>query len=197
MKLDLVHDVQSAYRKLLNSMARPGNIENLEGEAKKVDMNTYTYRGTFLIMLMLLDGEVSFNVVSKNEMYITSLVSQITYAKLKPIEEADYIFVINDSVDKELDEIFKRAKIGNLVDPNKSATIIAEFDYIEEGNNLELIGPGIKGINRISLSGNSEWIGSRKGKNEEYPLGIDAIYLDKNENVLCLPRTTQVKEKEK
>ena len=196
MKLDLVNDIQGGYRKVLNAMARPGIIESLEDEAKKVDMKTYSYRSTFLMMLMLLDGEVSFNVVSKNEMYITSLVSQITYAKLKSLEEADYIFVMNDSVDDKLDEVYKRAKIGDLVDPNKSATIIAEFEEIEEGNDLELRGPGVKEVNRVNISGNREWIKSREGKNEEYPLGIDAIYVGKNENVLCLPRTTQIKEKE-
>lgn len=97
--MDLVHDIQSVYRKVLNSMARPGKIEVLE-EQEKVDMEINFNRGTFLIMLMLLDGEVSFNVVSEKSEEVSNLISEITYSKEKPLEEADYVFVLEDAVEK-------------------------------------------------------------------------------------------------
>ena len=55
MELDLIHDIQSTYRKVLNSMARPGIIENIKDEADKVNVDIDCYKSTFLIMLMLLD----------------------------------------------------------------------------------------------------------------------------------------------
>ena len=171
-------------------------MENLEDEAIKVDIDIDFYKSTFVIMFMLLDREVSFNVISNNSVDISSLVSQMTYAKVKPIEEADYLFVINDSCDERLEEICSKSKIGNLVNPNKSATIIAEFDEIGNNHSLEFTGPGIKDVNKVCISGNTNWIKSRKIKNEEYPLGIDIICLDKKSNVLCIPRTTNIKEKE-
>lgn len=196
MKLDLVHDIQGAYRKILNAMSRPGIIESLVNEAEKVEMDINFYKSTFLIMLMLLDREVSFNVISEDSISISSLVSQITYAKIKPVEEADYIFVIRDSCDKLLKETCSKAKIGSLIDPNKSATIIAEFNEIKGNGNLEFTGPGIKEFSKVYIGGNNHWIKARNTKNEEYPLGIDVICLDKDSNALCIPRTTNIKQKE-
>jgi len=194
MKLDLIHDLQGVYRKILNAMARPGVIENIKEEAEKVDIELDCFKGTFLLMLMLLDGEVTFNIISENSMSVTSLVSQLTYARVKPLEEADYIFILKDICLKKIGLAYKKGKIGDLVNPNSSATIIAEFEEIKEGKQLELVGPGIKDTNRISISEDKAWIKVRKEKNKEFPLGLDAIYIDKNSNVMCLPRTTQIKE---
>ena len=193
--MDLVHDIQSVYRKVLNSMARPGVIEILE-EQKKIDIEVSCNKGTFLVMLMLLDGEVSFNIVSEKSEEITSLISQMTYSKQKNLEEADYIFVLEDASEKSLAEVYKLAKIGTLVDPHKSATIIAEVDYINNDDDLELSGPGIKDKKSLSISGNNKWIKERELKNKEYPLGVDAIYIDKEYKVVSLPRTTKIKRKE-
>lgn len=191
MKIDLVHDIQGIYRKVLNAMARPGIIENVKNEEKKVDLNLESNRSTVLIMLMLLDAEVSFNVVSKNSMDIISTISQITYAKIKPIEEADYIFILKDSIDK-LGEVFKKAKEGTLIDPNLSATIIAEVEDLKEEKELELCGPGIKDKNYIKIGKNYNWVKQREDKNKEYPLGVDSIFLDSEGQVICVPRTTKI-----
>lgn len=193
MKLDLVHDIQVGYRKVLNSMARPGIIESLLNESNKVDTEINFFKSTFLIMLMLLDREVSFNIISKNSADISSIVSQMTYAKVRPANEADYLFVMKDSCEEMLKDTLSKAKIGDLINPNKSATIIAEFEEIINDGNLEFSGPGIKEINKVYISGNSDWIKAREIKNEEYPLGIDIICLDKKDNVLCIPRTTRIK----
>lgn len=194
MKLDSIHDLQGVYRKVLNAMARPGVIENIKEEAEKVDIELDCFKGTFLLMLMLLDAEVTFNIVSKNSMNVTSLISQLTYGRVKPLEEADYIFVLKDVTSEELGLAYRKGKLGDLVNPNSSATIIAEFEEIKEGKELKFVGPGIKDANRISISEDKAWIKVREEKNQEYPLGIDGIYVDKNGNVVCLPRTTQIKE---
>lgn len=197
MKLDMVHDIQSVYRKVLNAMSRPGLIENLSEEVKKSDINISCYNSTFLIMLMLLDREVSFNIVSENSNQISSLISQMTYSKIKPVEEADYIFVLEDSCDKCLERVIEVSKIGDLIDPNKSATIIAETEGLNNKENCQLLfkGPGIKEVCEINILGKTQWIEKRREKNEEFPLGIDLIWVDKNDNVLCIPRTTHITKK--
>jgi len=194
MKLDSIHDLQGVYRKVLNAMARPGIIENIKEEAEKVDIELDCFKGTFLLMLMLLDGEVTFNIISENSINVTGIISQLTYAKVKSLEEADYIFILKDATSKKLGLTYEKAKIGDLVNPNSSATIIAEFEEIKEGKDLEFVGPGIKMINQISISDDKSWIKARLEKNQEFPLGIDGIYIDRNANVVCLPRTTQIKE---
>ncbi|MBE6071470.1 MAG: phosphonate C-P lyase system protein PhnH [Clostridium butyricum] len=197
MKLNMVHDIQSVYRKVLNAMAKPGVIENLKKEADQVDIETNCYENTFLMMMMLLDREVSFNVVSEKSVDVSSLISQMTYAKVKSIEEADYIFVLKDACDEQLDMVIRNAKIGDLVDPNKSATIIAEFKCLDSGSSiLNFKGPGIKNLREVRISGETKWIKERKIKNEEYPLGVDLIYVDEKNNVMCIPRTTSITESE-
>lgn len=195
MKLDLVHDIQGVYRKVLNAMANPGVIENIDGK-DKVDIDIESYNSTFLVMIMLLDGEVTFNIVSKKKIEISKLISQITYAKARELEEADYVFILEDATDEKLAEVYEKTKLGDLVNPNKSATIIAEVNCIEYGDDIELRGPGIKECNKISVNINKNWIDTRAEKNKEYPLGIDAIYIDKSGNLIGLPRTTQVKRQE-
>lgn len=201
MKLDLVHDIQSSYRKVLKSMSEPGVISNLNEESLKVDIDIKCRKSTFLMMLMLLDREVSFNVVSNNSSDVSTMVSQMTYSKLKSIDEADYIFVLEDANEEELQNIISKAKIGDLVNPNKSATIISEFKSITYKNNsnqieIALQGPGIKDKNVVNISGNRDWIREREIKNEEYPLGVDLIYIDSNDNLICIPRTTRTIEGE-
>ena len=194
MNFDLVHDIQGVYRKVLKGMATPGKIQRLD-EGAKVDLEVDSYKSTFLLMLMLLDGEVTFNVVSKNTKEISSMISQITYSQFKEIEEADYVFILEDATNDSLAKVYKNAKLGDLVNPNKSSTIIAEVPSIEYGNEIELRGPGIKECNMISINIKGNWIEERAERNIEYPIGIDGIFIDKVGNLIGLPRTTQVKRK--
>lgn len=195
MKLDMVHDIQSVYRKVLNAMSRPGILENINEEAEKNDIDINFYSGSFLVMLMVLDREVSFNVVSEQGNDVSKLISEITYAQAKPVEEADYIFVLEDKCSESLDEIIEKSKIGDLVDPQKSATIIAEVQCISKDGDIELEGPGIQDVNKIGICSNKKWINARKNKNEEYPLGIDLIFIDEKSNLVCIPRTTKIIDK--
>ncbi len=190
---DYIHDIQKGYRKVLNSMARPGIIENLTNEVSEIELNEDIYESTFFIMMMVLDREVSFNVVSNDSADISEVVSAMTYSRVKPLNEADYIFVTNDVCNEKLHEVIKQAKIGDLENPNKSATVIAEFDEVSQDGDLIFKGPGIKDENKVYVSGDKKWIRERENKNSEYPLGIDCILLDKSNKVLCIPRTTNVK----
>jgi len=192
MKLDLVHDIQKVYRKVINSMARPGLIENIGEQSGKVDIDTGFYNQTLVIMFMLLDAEVSFKIYSNQEEKITKFISQLTYAKSKSADEADFIFVLRDAGPKKLEEAFRKGKPGNLIDPHRSATIIVEVDKLSKDKDLVLKGPGIKDANYVKVDIEGDWIEERKKKNIEYPLGVDAIFIDRNSNIVAFPRTTQI-----
>ncbi|SKC47732.1 phosphonate C-P lyase system protein PhnH [Maledivibacter halophilus] len=192
MKVDLVHDIQKAYRNVVESMSRPGLITNISKEANKVDLDIEFYNSTLVLMLMLLDAEVSFKVFSENEEKITKLVSQLTYAKPNPLEKSSYVFIMKDSKTIDIEEAFEKAYGGNLIDPHKSATIIIEANNISNDKELILKGPGIKDKNYIKVDISGNWVEKRELKNIEYPLGVDTIIIDKNSNLICLPRTTQI-----
>ena len=192
MNFDLVHDIQQSYRKLLNVMSRPGEIENISDLSEKLDIDIEVYKSNYLIMLMLLDGEVSFNVYSENREKINKIVGQITNSKLKPFHEADYLFVTKEA--KNITDVMSICKVGDLSNPHKSATLIIEVENLDNNKELKLTGPGIKDSNYLSFESNKEWLKIRNEKNKEYPLGIDIILIDEKGNLACLPRTTKVQE---
>lgn len=194
MKLDLVHDTQKAYRKLLKCMSRPGVIESIIVESEKIDFDISFYKGTLLNMYVLLDGEVTFNIVSKNKEEITNFVNQLTYAKATTLEKADFIFILNDAEDNSLSEAYKRAKLGTLIDPHKSATLIVEAEKLSNENKYLLKGPGIEDLCNVNIITKGLFVEERKNKNIEYPLGVDTIFIDKEAQIMCFPRTTKIFE---
>ncbi|ODA42421.1 phosphonate C-P lyase system protein PhnH [Desulfosporosinus sp. BG] len=192
MKLDLVHDIQAAYRLTLDSMSRPGLISNISNQADKLNMEISCFGSTLVLVLMLFDTEVKFKVCSEHEAETAKLINQLTYAKETEVESADYILVLKDAKPEDLEEVFRKAYPGDLLDPHKAATIIIETDYVSIDQTLTLTGPGIEKECYIDVKTNDHWVELRAEKNTEYPLGIDLIFTDWHDNILCLPRTTQI-----
>lgn len=196
MKLDLVHDIQNSYRKVLNCMSRPGVIENIKEESEKTDIDIRFYKQTLVLMFMLLDAQVSYKIISKREKEISLLVNQLTYAKEQSADEADFIFVLEDADNEMMEEAMRAAKIGNLIDPHKSASIIFETQKIDNNRQYVLKGPGIKNESYLSIDVKVNWLIERQNKITEYPLGIDIIFVDRFSNIVCMPRTTQIQKYE-
>jgi len=196
MKLDLVHDIQVAYRKTLDSMSRPGLISNIRDQANKVarEISNFNSDATLVLVLMLFDTEVKFKVCSRRKAEIAELINQLTYAKPTERQNADFILVLDDADPEEFKQVFKDAYPGDLRDPHKAATIIIEADAVSNERGLTLTGPGIEKESHILVKTIHSWVNLRAEKNPEYPLGIDLIFTDTEANILCLPRTTQVSQ---
>lgn len=192
MKLDLVHDLQRAYRKILDSMSRPGVINNFRDQADKVDIEIGCFDATLVLVLMLFNTEVKFSVCSKHKEEMSKLINQLTYAKVTEVENADYILVLKDAQPEELERALRSAHPGDLRDPHKAATIIIETDALSNDRDLTLTGPGIEKESYVKVTTTDCWVDLRADKNSEYPMGIDLIFTDPNDNIVCLPRTTQI-----
>jgi alpha-D-ribose 1-methylphosphonate 5-triphosphate synthase subunit PhnH len=192
MKLDLVHDLQAAYRQVLKAMAGPGLIASLREQAIKVDVETALYPATLILALMLLDTEVTFKVFAEKETEINRLISQLTYAKTAAADRADFIFVLRDAGPGALQEALELAYPGDLLNPHRAATLIVEADLSTSTQGLVLTGPGIPGERRIADRAAADWVERRADKNSEYPLGIEMIFTDSEDNIIGLPRTTQI-----
>lgn len=192
MSLDLVHDLQRAYRKTVDSMSRPGLISNIKAQADKIDLEMGCFKSTMVLALMLFDTEVTFKVVSEREAEITKLLNQLTYAKAAEAQIADFILVLHDAGLLDLGKAFTAAYPGDLMDPHRAATIIVEADALSNEGNLALTGPGIDQKSYVMVQAAGNWVELRAEKNAEYPLGIDLIFTDSDHNLLCIPRTTQI-----
>lgn len=188
-ELDLVHDIQKVYRKVLDGMSRPGKIQDLSNEEVKVSLDVDCYRNTFLAILMVLDGEVKFNVLDEHN-GLKEEIKSLTGAKYSNVYEADYIIATEEC--NNINEALKKAKVGTLIDPQKSATFFIEVNKLSNDKEYILEGPGIKEKENLTIDSNEEFIYTRNEINKEFPLGIDVILFDKYGKLVCLPRTTVI-----
>lgn len=192
MELDLVHDIQAAYRKTIDSMSRPGLISNVSSQAEKMALKIGCFDATLLLVFMFFDIEIKFKLCSEREQEIAPIINQLTYAKTAELESADFILVLHDARPQDLERALQAAWPGDLLNPHKGATIIFEADAVTNGKDLVLTGPGIENKSEIKVQTTESWVDKRAEKNCEYPLGIELIITDRYDNILCLPRTTQI-----
>lgn len=191
--INIVHDIVGSYRGLVEANSYPGEISSLSQYVKKNTIVTPFYSTTLLFVYMLLDSEVTFCVVGDKAEESSDMIAKLTYAKQQSLETADFIFILSSADDEQIKDAISKAKIGTLVNPHKSATLICEVESISEGQLITISGPGIKSEEFINLNYAQGWVTLRHEKNKEYPLGIEMYFVDVKNNILALPRTTQVK----
>ncbi|MFE4704527.1 phosphonate C-P lyase system protein PhnH [Peribacillus simplex] len=194
MNLDVVHDIQTVYRKLVTATSRPGTLVVLEREAKTLNVQMECLSSTILLARTVLDPEVTFKVIAKEGEAVSRMINQLTYSKPVDLPEADFIFILHDASEEQMKEAINKAKVGNLFNPHESAMIILEVPDVTKGDSMILSGPGIQEESFISLPNVSAWLGVRNEKNIEFPLGIDMYFVDQQDRLIALPRTTQIKE---
>ncbi|NBJ69461.1 MULTISPECIES: phosphonate C-P lyase system protein PhnH [Clostridia] len=197
MPIDLVHDLQKVYRNVLDSMARPGKIANLEEFADRFDDEVACYNTTLLVAMTLLDGEVSFHVITENNQLVEEKIAAYTLAKHAPVEKANFIIVLKDATDTSIIEGMRACEKGNLIDPQYSSTWIMESSVLlSNQSQLRLTGPGIERHMDLHTSLSPSVWQARSEAVQEYPLGIDLMLTDDNLQVACVPRTTNVAVRE-
>ncbi|MFJ7363135.1 phosphonate C-P lyase system protein PhnH [Peribacillus frigoritolerans] len=194
MNLDVVHDIQTVYRKLVTATSRPGTLVVLDREARTLDVQMECLSSTILLARTVLDPEVSFKVISKAEEAVSRMINQLTYSRPVDLPEADFIFILHDASEEQMKEALNKAKVGNLLNPHESAMIILEVPDVTKGDSMILSGPGIQDESFLSLPNVSAWLAARNEKNMEFPLGIDMYFVDQQDRLIALPRTTQIRE---
>ncbi len=190
---DEVFDAQHHFRLILDSMARPGKINNIP--AIDILPPAGINKSSAIIALALLNTDASFLSVNENQQEITEYIALNTAAQPSSIGEADFIFT-NGLQDAEL---IYAAKIGTLPYPENSATFVIDTEQIAKENfegalQITLSGPGIETTDVVFVKGlNAALLDAVKEQNLEFPLGVDLILTDDNNNLLCIPRSNQFK----
>jgi alpha-D-ribose 1-methylphosphonate 5-triphosphate synthase subunit PhnH len=186
---DEVFDAQQQFRLILDSMARPGKIGTMP------DMDILPPAGinkaSAMVAFALLNTDVSFYAEGEGSEQVESYIAMNTTASPVSIIEADFVF-INGLY--EADIIFE-AKTGTLSYPEESATFIIDVEKIgenpEDGElTLTLKGPGIETTKQVHINGlNPGILKAVREQNMEFPLGVDLVLTDKNNCILCIPRS--------
>ncbi|WP_010648700.1 phosphonate C-P lyase system protein PhnH [Oceanobacillus massiliensis] len=192
MAIDQVHDLQEVFRKLLHSMSRPGSISSIQDTAQRVDYDLSCYDATLLCALTLLDGEVTFHILSDKNQHLTGKISEYTLARHAPIDEADYVIVFQNDTESDVLHALERCKNGTLVNPQQSSTWIMESMHLTNDDEIKLNGPGIKNCAHLQTGFSSAIWHARNERTNEYPLGMDLILTDSEGHAACVPRTAKV-----
>jgi alpha-D-ribose 1-methylphosphonate 5-triphosphate synthase subunit PhnH len=175
------------FRTILKSISRPGSVCQLPHISAG---DRYCQLADMLGCLV--DNEVSFSVINDDNGAIRDNVSRHTGSRLAAIEEADFVIVGSGSSNGQLSGM----KRGNLEYPDGGATVVYLVDEISsDGGRFRLSGPGINGSNCPSYAGlaDSE-LTMLRDANAEFPLGVDALFMDRSGRISSIPRSTCIGE---
>jgi len=179
----MVFDSQKVFRLILEAMSNPSRIVHIGEYAEKLNSE---YPVLLAVAMTLLDNEVSFSCEGRS---LPDEITSLTLAKRERTESADFVFVIKPDGIKTAIE---KAKYGTLSDPHKSATVIILNDK-EPILQLVFSGPGIDGREAAQATETAmAAIALRDAQNDEYPQGIDLIFVSSSGELFAVPRLTRV-----
>ncbi|QXD31719.1 phosphonate C-P lyase system protein PhnH [Candidatus Pelagisphaera phototrophica] len=192
---DEVFDSQCHFRSILDSMARPGKINDLKRLGFEPPQSLLS--ATTAVCLSLLNQDVSFYMARGNPAS-EEFLKVNTGSRSADLEEADFIIVDED----ESPDLVRLVKEGLLTYPEEGATIILQTKGFEDEQadgfqGIRLEGPGIDGVMELHVRGlGLEWIEALRAKNSEFPLGVDLILVSDSEpgeqKVACIPRSSRI-----
>jgi len=174
--------VQSAraFRAALNTLARPGRIEELAGGTAPAPVSA----AAATLLLTLCDAETPLHLAGAHDTdEVRAWIAFHIGAPLVGRGQAQFALGRWDAL-APLD----RFAIGTPEYPDRSATLIVETDaLIPEGPRLT--GPGIEAQAHLSLPE----VGAFQANRALFPLGCD-FYFTAGDRVAGLPRTTHVED---
>jgi len=194
-KFDIICDSQKIFRTLLDAFAHPGKVVKISD--LKIVPPIGISKASAGVLFTLLDFEVGFAVSTSNKKQKEKIEEYFiinTGSRLKNLESADFILAL-----RELPQL-ERIKKGSLEYPDQGATVIRVIEEIGENLKrdsliLTLTGPGINGKKTVSLRRvKKEEIMKIVKVNEEFPLRIDFLFVDKKDKFFALPRSTKIVE---
>ena len=213
MKMDRVHDLQKAFRRMVAAHSFPGRILSLADILGGVDDDLVLPAHLCVPAMTLLDAEMGFAVASPRSDEQSRLISQLTYARPLPATEAD--FLLAGAGDNYVLAALEAAKEGTLENPHEGATVIMEVAGMssDDPSNAEgawdaeaaaageaedwpewiLTGPGIETRRCLRVAGSPRWADVRAERNREFPMGVDVILVDPSGRLAALPRTTKMR----
>lgn len=170
------------FRVLLKAMSRPGRVYPLPDGPPGLP-------AAACLLSCLLDNETSLAVIGDSELD-TFLPRHLGCRPAVP-EEADFVLVGRET---GKDCLGLALRCGSLEYPDRGATVIYLVEQlVEGGNTLSLAGPGIDGDISLDIGGlAAAELRHLQRLNNSYPLGVDAIFLDRQWRIACVPRSSRI-----
>ena len=183
----IIHD-HAAFRVLLRAMSRPGSIGQLPRH-REASGQRELLTG---MLRSLIDNEVTFFVLDDPSERLSLKISRCTGSSRKESIAADFLIYPEGTSRGTV----TGARRGTLEYPDSGATAVFLVEKLgETGGPVALQGPGINGTVHPLISGPAEAeLALLRKANAEFPLGLDAIFLDRDGRVMCIPRSTRIGE---
>ncbi len=192
---ETVADSQTAFRVILDALARPGSVGQLPTADPRCPLPEAGALAT--VALTLLDHEVTFAVVPGGwqaegaQETLTRFLHAATGSRPAPPAEADYLFACGPLAPATL----TTPKRGSLAFPDEGGTLLVLVPALTGGEGLPvtLTGAGIPGtLEQVLPTFDAAQLTARDEANAEGPRGIDLLLLDPAGRILGLPRTTTI-----
>ena len=190
---DEIFDAQRHFRTILDSMSRPGKINHLN--SLRLSPPAGLHKGAAYIAFALFNADVSVHADSLGA-EVVEYVRANTASSVAEVAKADYL-IFNGHVDSSV-ALIEEAKTGILAYPETGASAIIQVGHMGKssatgGLQLTIEGPGVEVREQVFVTGlHASLLAALKGRNTEFPLGIDALLVSADECILCLPRTARV-----
>ena len=186
-----VFAAQSVFRAVMDCMARPGTIGTIAAMARPPQP---LGAAAGAVALTLCDHDTPVWLTPQlGRSKLPGWLSFHTGATVTGEKhEARFAFVERGAVLPG----FGLFSPGTQEYPDRSATLVVEIDSFEGGQPLELAGPGIRETAQIAPQGLPDtFVALSEANRVMFPRGVDLI-LVAGDRVLCLPRTTVIKNRE-
>lgn len=167
-----------AFRACLEALARPGQVQRLEGAAPPAPLSP----AAGAVLLTLVDQAVRLHLApSHDRPEIRDWIAFHCGAPLVATEEADFALGSWEAL-----QPVGRFAIGTPAYPDRAATLIVEMEKLAPPN-ARLTGPGIARDAEARLPE----IGAFADNRARFPLGFDCFFTS-GDRVTGLPRSTKV-----
>lgn len=188
MKTAAIHQEHATFRVVLQAMSHPGTPCQLPGQ----ESVSGEHAPLIQLLSCLINNEVSFAIVGDECGSLATDLTRHTGTPRSDIGESDFVIAARGTTAG----LLSRVKRGTLEYPDGGATLVYLVDDIAgEGGAAELSGPGVNGTVRPLFIGlSAAELRRLRDINAEYPLGVDAMFLDTTGKIACIPRSTRIGE---
>ena len=181
------HQAQDVFRVLLDCMAQPGKVGQLQLE----NSDSGDDDKILAVLESLVDQEVAVWVCPGLSERIGQTLLSRTRVRQAHLSQADY--VVADRAG--LPAAISGARIGSIEYPDEGATLIISCNSLADGPvELTLSRPGVSGTAQLRVAGvpggDFQALAER---NADFPLGLDLTLVSWDGMVACIPRSTQIR----
>ena len=175
-----------AFRNILQAFARPGTVRRIASSI--IDR----IAALDLLADCLMDSECGLSVLWPEDEATAHRLATRTGCRTLPPDRAEFVMTGNVGAASRLGDL----RSGEADYPDQGSTLLYLVERIHpEGGSWWWTGPGIptRVAPRIIGVPEGEWPALRLA-NASYPVGLDAIFLDRDGHVAALPRSTRLEE---